>query len=133
VLPVTHSLTVIWCELLFLFTHQLFLPNPSSQPSPDFLSSPHIINRQVAKKHPESDLTQYRKQQKSKSTLIRQQHNCGLLTYLKVLWIRHQTSIRVEQKLGAHAGILQQSKDIRVEQKLGVHAGIPATKERHNG
>jgi hypothetical protein len=28
------------CELLFLFTHQLFLPNPSSQPSPDFLSSP---------------------------------------------------------------------------------------------
>jgi len=50
-----------------------------------------------------------------------------------VLWIRHQTSIRVEQKLGAHAGILQQSKDIRVEQKLGVHAGIPATKERHNG
>jgi predicted hotdog family 3-hydroxylacyl-ACP dehydratase len=37
---------------------------------------------------------------------------------------RHQTSIRVEQKLGAHAGILQQRKDIRVEQKLGVHAGI---------
>ncbi len=28
------------CELLFLFTHQLLLPNPSSQPSPDFLSSP---------------------------------------------------------------------------------------------
>jgi hypothetical protein len=46
---------------------------------------------------------------------------------------RHQTSIRVEQKLGAHAGILQQRKDIRVEQKLGVHAGIPAAKERHNG
>lgn len=39
-LVLTHSLTVIWCELLFLFTHQLFLPNPSSQPSPDFLSSP---------------------------------------------------------------------------------------------
>ncbi len=46
---------------------------------------------------------------------------------------RHQTPIRVEQKLGAHAGILQQRKDIRVEQKLGVHAGLPAAKERHNG